>query len=263
MPLVCLEKGRISRLTLNHPESRNAMSEEMAAEFAAAVNELKASSETRVVILSGAGEAFSAGGHLTMLEEKTRLSPEENERKMLEFYEAFLSIQQIPVPVIAALNGHAIGAACCLSLACDIRVAVREAKLGLNFVALGLHPGMGASYFLPRLVGPALSAELLYSGSIVTAEEALRMCLVNRVCSAAEFHGEVDKLAARIAGNGPKAIRELKENLRAAPFQSLDQEGALAQALAREAKAQAGNYAGAEFREGITAAREKRTPDFK
>jgi enoyl-CoA hydratase len=232
------------------------MSEEMAGEFSSIVSKLKSDPQVRVVVLTGAGEAFSGGGHLSMLEEKTRLSLEENERKMLDFYHAFLSIRELPVPVIAAINGHAVGAGCCLALACDVRIAAQEAKLGMNFVALGLHPGMAATYFLPRLVGPAVTAELLYAGNIITADEALRIGLVNRVSSGPEFQGEVEKLSAKIAANGPRSIRELRESLAMSPSRTLEE------CLKREAKAQAGNYIGEEFREGITAAREKRPAKF-
>jgi enoyl-CoA hydratase len=241
-------------ITLNDPGSRNAMSEAMAEEFRGAVERLKLEEGIRVVILTGAGEVFSGGGHLAMLEEKTRLSVEENEQKMLEFYRSFLSVCDLPVPTIAALNGHAIGAGCCLSLACDIRIAAEGAKLGFNFLALGLHPGMGATYFLPRIIGPAKAAELLYSAAIISAKEAFELGMVNRVVRRDLLGQAVGDLAKRIASNGPCATRELKQSLR--------QAGELDEALAREAQVQANNYVGREFLEGISAARERRTPVF-
>ena len=256
MALVDLNLGRISSLTLNDPATRNAMSEEMAREFLAAIQQLKGSKEARVLILSGAGEAFSAGGHLAMLEAKTKLSKEDNRVRMLEFYHSFLSVTSLEIPVIAAINGHAIGAGCCLSLAADIRIAAKEAKLGFNFVTLGLHPGMGATYFVPKLVGPSLATELLYSGSIISSETALSMKLVNQVCSVGEVLAKANQLAEKIAANGPQSIRELKKNLSFGMKQQLEL------ALEREAEAQAADYVGPEFLEGIRAAQEKRKAQF-
>src|SRR5262249_10307005 len=155
---------------LDDPEARNAMGEEMAAQFLRAAGELKNDRSVRVVVLTGRGRAFSGGGNLDMLETKTRIAKEENQRLMREVYRSFISILEIDVPVIAAVNGHAIGAGLCLALACDLRIASADAKLGLNFVHLGLHPGMGATYFVPRLVGDARAAELLYSGATISAE---------------------------------------------------------------------------------------------
>ncbi len=256
MPLVEIVNGPITRLVLSEPATRNAMSEAMAAEFQAAVREIAKDSETRVVVLTGSGEAFSGGGHLSMLEEKTRLSKEENRLKMLEFYSSFLCITELKVPVIAALNGHAIGAACCLSLAADIRIAAAGAKLGFNFVALGLHPGMGATYFLPRLIGPSKAAELLYTASIITAERALELGLVSEVVPLSDLEARVQEVAKKISSNGPSALRELKTTL------CLDQKAELQKALEREAEMQSGDYLSAEFLEGITAAKEKRKPQF-
>jgi len=256
MALIDLKLAQVAQITLSDVETRNAMSEAMASEFLVAVKKIKARPDVRVVILTGAGEAFSAGGHLSMLEAKTRLSVAENRAKMLEFYHSFLSITGLEIPVIAAINGHAIGAGCCLALASDIRIAASEAKLGFNFVSLGLHPGMGATYFLPRLVGPSLARELLFSGSIISAETAASLRLVNQIYPAVDVLAKAQELAEKIASNGPRAIRELKKNLNIGMLEGLES------ALQLEAEAQAEDYVGAEFLEGIQAAKEKRKPKF-
>lgn len=256
MALVEIRLGEVTTVTLNDPSTRNAMSEAMAAEFSAAMAKISADKTVRVVILTGAGEAFSSGGNLSMLEEKTKLSLEENERKMREFYSSFLSIFELSVPTIAAINGHAVGAGCCLSLACDLRIAVIEAKIGLNFVALGLHPGMGATFFVPRLVGPAKAAEMLYSASILSASEAENVGLINHVCDRSQFAQKVEELAKIISFNGPQSIKELKESL------SRDLHKELKSCLEREARMQAHDYVGKEFLEGVTAAKEKRRAKF-
>ncbi len=246
----------IVQILLNDAESRNAMSEQMADRFQQVVGEVAADRAVRAVVLTGAGKAFSGGGHLQMLQEKTKLSVERNRELMEQFYESFLSVRKIPVPVIAAINGHAMGAALCLALACDIRIAVTEAKLGLNFVHLGLHPGMGATYLVPRLVGPARAAELLFGGRVVGAEEAARIGLINEAVPASDFSARVESVARAIAQAGPQAVRELKRSLAEAEGQSL---GAC---LKREAHCQSLDYVGSEFLEGISAALEKRAPKF-
>jgi enoyl-CoA hydratase len=254
--LTPLQAG-IYELLLNDPQSRNAMSERMAAEFYAKISELRDNRALRVLILTGAGTAFSGGGHLDMLFEKTKLTREKNREMMEQFYRQFLSIRDLDVPVIAQINGHAVGAGLCLAMACDIRIAVKEAKLGLNFVQLGLHPGMGASYFLPRLVGPARAAELLFAGKTINAETAEHIGLVNQAVDAADLSSTVLQLATAIGGAGPEAVRGLKASLR------LSEQLPLAECLRREAGCQARNYISAEFLEGITAAKEKRKAKFQ
>lgn len=243
----------IGYLTLDDPSTKNAMSEAMATEFHAAVQALQRQQELRVLILRGAGEAFSAGGHLEMLQAKTALSPAENESGMQSFYANFLSIMSLEVPTIAAINGHAIGAGLCVALACDMRVAVKRAKLGLNFVQLGLHPGMGATYLVPRLVGPAKAAELLFAGKVIGAEEACAIGMVNEVADDSTFATSVAALAQKIASAGTQAVRELKTTLRTSSSSSLQD------CLDREAYCQSLDYASAEFNERIANARAKRS----
>lgn len=250
-----LERG-VFQLLLNDPDSRNAMSEAMSDEFRSCVSAIRSKSSARVVILRGAGRAFSGGGHLDMLLEKTKLDPRENRKLMEVFYYNFLSLLDIEVPVIAAINGHAVGAGLCIAMACDFRIARAGAKLGANFVRLGLHPGMAATYFLPRLVGPARAAELLYTGRILSAEEAEQIGLVNTVAAENAFDERVLDTARQIASAGPEAVRELKLSLRGS------ERATLREALQREADCQARNYAGQEFLEGIKAAKEKRPANF-
>ncbi len=233
----------IVRLLFNDPATRNAMSEAMAEQFAVAIGQLCVRDDLRVVVLSGAGKAFSAGGHLDMLEKKIAQDEKRNRAEMREFYEQFLCIRDLPVPTVAAINGHAMGAGLCVALCCDVRIARSGSKLGLNFVRLGLHPGMGVTYTLPRIVGPAKAAELLYAGSVLSAEDALEIGLVNRC-------------ADSVATAGPQAVRMLKRTLKATT------QGTLSECLEYEALAQARDYLGDEFKEGITAAKERRKPRF-
>src|SRR3990172_6814930 len=188
-PLVRIEReGAVAVATLNDPERLNAMTEAMGQALSAAVAALSRDDSVRAVVLTGAGRAFSAGGDLEMIEGMARAgsaSPggdvrRDNEAFMGRFYRLFLTLRALPQPTVAAVNGPAIGAGCCVALACDMRLAAREAKLGLNFVRLRLHPGMAPPWTLPRLLGPAHAAELLYGGRLLDGSEAERIGLVNR-----------------------------------------------------------------------------------
>ncbi len=245
----------IATLTLNDQDNLNAMSEEMAQEFSAAVAALRNDAAVRAVILTGAGKAFSAGGHLAMLEAKRAKSGEVNRVGMQTFYDAFLCILNLKVPLIAALNGAAVGAGLCLACACDVRVASVDAKLGFTFLKLGLHPGMGATFLVPRIVGRSMATELLLTSRVINANEALRIGLVSRVCPKESVLQEAHTIAYEMISCGPEASAQLLETMRC------DMSN-LSNALTREALCQSINYAGAEFAEGLAAVKEKRSPNF-
>ncbi len=232
------------------------MSEEMANEFKAEVATVKAAGTARVIILTGAGKSFSAGGHLEMLDAKRSKTSEQNRLGMLAFYDSFLSILSLNVPVIAALQGAAVGAGLCLACACDIRIATSDAKLGFTFLKLGLHPGMGGTFLLPRVVGNSMATELLLTGRIITAEEALRIGLVSRIVPREKLLDEANIIAQEMLSCGPEASAQLLRTMRA-------DLAALPAALEHEARCQSINYASAEFAEGISAIREKRAARFK
>ncbi len=262
--LVLLERdGAVSTLVLNDPERRNAMSAAMGEAFAARIAEL-ATEPPRVVIVTGAGGAFAAGGDLAMIQDRAdraAASPERARREvgdvMRSFYRLFLSVRDLPCPTIAAVNGAAVGAGLCLALACDVRVASRTARLGLNFTALGLHPGMGATWTLPRLVGPARAAELLYSARLIGGEEAASIGLVNRAVPADEVMAVARELAAEFAATAPGANRAVKRALARSAWASLEDQ------LGFEAEEQAATLATRDAREGLAAARERRGPRFE
>lgn len=245
----------IATLTLNDPQRRNAMGSEMASAFARRISELRQESGLRGVIVTGAGTAFAAGGDLEMLRQKAALDQETNRTAMLEFYRDFLGILDLPVPIIAAVNGHAIGAGFCLALACEARVVSADAKLGLTFTRLGLHPGMGATYFLPRIAGLAVANDLLISGRVVDAAEAHSLGLVNHIVASNEVITRANEFAESFLTTGPEAVRGVLQTLRPTAEQ-------LAAALEREASEQGRNYASQEFLEGVAAAIEKRSPRF-
>jgi len=255
--------GDVATLHFNDPDHLNAMTREMGEAFRARVGSLASDESLRAVVLTGEGRAFSAGGDLDMLELQANRGAAEPGRAwrgirddMSTFYRLFLSIRDIPCPTIAAVNGHAIGAGFCVALGCDFRYVAAEAKLGLNFTRVGVHPGMGATWTLPRIVGPALAAELLFTSRMIDGEEAGRIGLANRVLPQAEILETTRAVAAEIAENAPLAVRAVKQALRRTENASIEDQ------LQFEASEQAKNFESADAREGIAAIREKRAPRF-
>jgi enoyl-CoA hydratase/carnithine racemase len=265
-PLVVLERDAdVAILTFNDPSRRNAMTEAMGHAIAESVNALLGDDSLRAVVLTGAGHAFSAGGDLDMVENMARKGSsnpgDETRRELSEFmrrfYGLYLCVRELPCPTIAAVNGAAIGAGLCVALACDTRIAARDAKMGLNFTRLGIHPGMGATWTLPRIVGPARAAELLFMGRILDGAEAERIGLVNRAVDAEAVLPEALEMARSIAQSAPIAVRGTKRAL----ARSLDSD--LAGQLDFEAYQQACCYETADLGEGLAASRAKRTPRFR
>jgi enoyl-CoA hydratase len=249
----------IAVLTLDDPERRNAMTAAMGDDLAARAAELMHDTELRVVVLTGSPPAFSAGGDLGMLEdlaERTREEGYDAADTMEAFYRRFLTVRELPVPVVAAVNGHAIGAGLCVALACDLRIVADDAKVGLNFARLGLHPGMGGSWFLPRLLGAQRAADWLYTGRLVTGTDATAQGLALRSVPAADVLPSALALAGEIAAASPTVVRQLKRNLAAVEHRDLDE------ALLVEARAQAVSYGTDDLLEGLAAARERREPHF-
>jgi enoyl-CoA hydratase len=256
--LVTLEiRDAVATLTLNRPDVRNAMTAEMGRCVEATVARVNAMADVRAVVVTGAGRAFSAGGDLDSLAKDAGLGDAgDGLGGGANFYSLYLSIGRLAVPSIAAINGHAIGAGLCFALACDLRVMHDQAKVGMTFVKIGIHPGMAATWNLPRIVGPSHAADLLYTGRLVDAHEALSMGLVNRVAGDDSFRATVDDLARSIAANGPVAVRALKQTLRGSATRTIDD------AIVREAEAQAMTFKTTDAREGISAIKAKREPRF-
>ncbi len=256
---VTVEDDGIATLLLNDPESRNAMSPDMGIEMVAAVKQLRSNPDVRVVLVTGAGRSFSAGGNLAMLARDAGLSAEgpSMEGSPKDFYSRFLSIRRLEVPTIAVINGHAIGAGLCFALGCDIRIAAREAKMGMTFTRLGIHPGMGATYSLPRLVGSAVACELLFGGRVFDAVEAARLGIVNRVVNRDDLAEAARQLATEIATAGPIAVKLAKRAIYQGLSHSLDD------ALELESLQQSITFGTDDAKEGIRAIMDKRDPVFR
>lgn len=179
--MVIEKQGHVAIMKLNRPKVLNAMTVALGEGFSAAVEELKercANEDIRAVVVTGNGKAFSAGGDLQFLRDRHYDTPANNAPIMRAFYERFLCVRTLPVPVIAAINGPAVGAGLCFALACDIRIASAKAKLGLTFTGLNLHPGMASTHFLPLIVGPQIASEMLLTGKLYSGTEAARKGVV-------------------------------------------------------------------------------------
>jgi enoyl-CoA hydratase len=247
----------VAVLTLDNPDLRNAMSDEMTSSWVSVVAELAADRSLRAVVVTGAGSAFCSGGNTSWIAGEPDATVDELRSRMLPFYRAWLSIRSLEVPTIAAVNGAAIGAGLCLALACDLRYAASGAKLGVPFVKLGMHAGMGGTFLLPEVVGEAQARDLLLTGRVVDADEALRIGLVSRVLDPETFLDDVLEIAAGIAATAPIASRLTKLALLDGGHSDLET------ALQWEAMAQPVTLATEDLQEGIRAAKEKRQPEFR
>ena len=264
-PLLLVERdGPVAVLTLNRAKQLNALSVQLRVDIVRTIREMSASNDVRAIVLTGNGRAFSAGGDLDMLRAKSaegRAEPGIARRpirnSMHAFYKLFLSVRDLACPTIAAINGPAIGAGLCVALACDLRIVSKSATLGLNFTKLDLHPGMGATWTLPRLVGPALAAELLYTSRMFKGEEAAAMGLANRAVEVEAVLSEARSVADAIAGCGPTSVRGTKRALARSMNATLDDQ------LVFEASEQAICFEGDDALEGINAAVERREPGFQ
>ena len=255
--IILESKDGIMLLKLNDPESLNPMSYEMGLEFQDAVEKINQDAAIRGLVITGSGRAFSAGGNIKALEERTRTPASrlfENGRK---YYMSFLSLRKLKIPIIAAVNGHALGAGACLAIACDIRIASDRAQLGFPFVRIGMHPGMGATYFLPRIVGMAKAYELLTTCESIDAAEARRIGLISYMVPAEELIPVALRLARKIASMPLLTIKMVKDSL----YAHLETD--LETAVAREAANQAITFTTEDIKEGIAALMQKRSPQFK
>jgi len=212
----------VATITLNRPEARNAYSDQMVDELIEALDRAHEQQSVHVILLTGAGSTFAAGGDLKAMKERSGMFSGDSVELRDQYREG---IQRVPrrfetleKPVVAAVNGPAIGAGLDLSLMCDIRVASDEAKFGSTFARVGLIPGDGGAYLLQRVVGFAKAAELMLTAKIIGAEEALEIGLVNDVVAPEEVLPEARRTAEQIASLPPKAVRLAK----AALYQSVD-----------------------------------------
>ena len=250
-----LQSG-VARLTLDRPDVMNALSFDTLARLGELVDQLKGDKAVRVVILTGAGErAFCAGADL---KERVGFTEEQTLAFVTRIGDTFSALAALPQPVIAAINGVAYGGGLELALACDLRVAVAGARMGLTETSLAIIPGAGGTQRLPQIVGTARAKELIFCSRRLDADEALAMGLVNRVAPQGELMSVAQELADSIAANGPLAVRAAKEAIDGGN-DGLD----MATALLKERQIYLDRVLPSSDRlEALAAFREKRPPQF-
>jgi 2-(1,2-epoxy-1,2-dihydrophenyl)acetyl-CoA isomerase len=251
-------QGSVTTLVMNRPDRLNALNNELSTALNEALKRLANDASVHVVVLTGAGRAFCAGGDLGAIGkgrergDSTELAP-----ILRSGMQAVLNLRTMPQPVIAAVNGPAAGAGMNLALACDIRLAVDGAVFGQNFAKVGLFPDYGGTYFLPQLVGPSVAAEMFYTGEMIDAATAHRLGIINHLFPAEHFEASVTACAKKIAEGPQLAIRAVKQAI----FHREEPE--LREALEREVEAQLKCFHSHDCLEGIRAFMEKRQPKFQ
>ncbi len=244
---------RVTVVTLRRPEALNALSTAVLAELDAVIGELETIEASDAVILTGEGKAFVAGADIA---EMQGFSAEEG-RAFGEFgARVFRRLERLKKPVIAAVNGFALGGGCELAMACDLRIASDKAKFGQPEVGLGITPGFSGTQRLPRLVGIAKAKELIYTGDIIKADEALAIGLVSKVVPAEDLMSACHELARRMVKNAPRAVAHAKAAIQRGMETDLDTGIALEHGLFGLC------FATADQKEGMGAFLEKRTPVF-
>lgn len=256
--LVSSVEGAVATLTLNRPEVLNALSTDMARAGIAALRRLCDDDAVRVVVVTGAGSAFSAGGDVGTMRalQEGRTAFRETLRDQVLAHEFVRLLHDMPMITVAAVNGPAFGAGLSIALAADLRIASDAARFGTAFASVGLDGDLGISWSLAKLVGEAKAKELMLLPSQIDAAEALRLGLVNFVAYEASFAAETARLAARLASGPVNAMRFIKQNINAAHGERF------ADTLEREASSHVSLMNDPDFAEGVAAFLEKRKPRF-
>jgi 3-hydroxypropionyl-coenzyme A dehydratase len=254
METISLErKDGVVKLILNRPDKLNAINPTMLQELGAILSNLIEDDSVKVLVVTGAGRAFCAGADVN---EFTKLTPSSALKFSRNGKEIMRSIENFPVPTVAAINGYALGGGLELALSCDIRIASSAAQLGLPEINLGIFPGFGGTVRLPRLIGKAKALELMYTGDRVSAEEAMRLGLVNRMVQSEKFEEEVTAFTSKLASKSPAILRLLKASVNASSNSS-EEVGSEVESLAW-----ASAFSTDDQKEGVKAFLERREPKF-
>jgi enoyl-CoA hydratase/carnithine racemase len=254
------KQGRVVIACLNRPEKKNAQSEEMLDMLCEALKSANTDPEVSCFVLTGAGDAFCAGGDLGRRGNERKEAPtplERMDRLHVISHKVARAVEEFEKPLIAAVNGAAVGAGMDMALMCDIRFAAKSARFAEAYIRVGLIPGNGGCYFLPRIVGIARALELLWTGEFVSADAALEMGIVSRVYEDDQLMAETLSFAHRLAEGPPIQQREIKKLL----YQSLhtDLRTSLRAVSAHMAVVQSTE----DYKEAVSAYKERRTPVFQ
>ena len=245
--------NHVATITINRPDKRNALNAAVRRELIEALDRLRDDAETRVVVITGAGDkAFIAGADITEFAERTPVE----QRAVMAERRIFDEVADFPKPVIAMINGFALGGGCELALACDLRIAAKSAKLGQPEIKLGIIPGGGGTQRLPRLVGPGNAMRLILTGELINAEEAARLGLVDVLTEDGDLKTRTLEIANAMAAHSPLTLRLAKTAVRAS------EEMPLGSGLAFERELFITAFGSSDKREGVAAFLEKRPPNF-
>ncbi|MCZ8237970.1 MAG: enoyl-CoA hydratase/isomerase family protein [Leptospiraceae bacterium] len=240
---------------LNNPSSKNSMTWAMGELFQNQMNKLSVlKRKPKVIILSGKNDVFCAGGDLNLLRSFSTKTFSQNRKGMRTFYNFFLSVRKVPIPILCVAKGHAIGAGLALPLACDLRIFSNEGKYSFNFVKLGIHPGMGSSYTTPELIGKSKANRMLFLAETINGIQAAEWGLCDYSFPKEVIMEEAKKIADGICEAAPLAMQELKKNSYS--------DKALQKALKMESESQARNFISKDFKETMASIVEKRKPIF-
>ncbi len=261
-------RDNILYVTFNRPAVFNAMTVEMGEKFEELVKYTQESVKAenpedvvKCVIFSGAGKAFSAGGDRDFLFARHHDKPVNNMAEMTKFYRRFLTVRDIPVPTIAAINGPCVGAGACFTLACDLRIALDTAKIGFIFTKIGLHPGLGATHFLPKLIGHQAAAKLLLTGETINGKKAESLGLVGECITSTNDIEQDNKLVLERATEIAKQMSDVHCTASYTLLRTLRAQlgVGLESALLREADAQAACYNEQYYHDAVVASISKNT----
>lgn len=251
------EAGGVATLTLSRPEKLNALSVRLGEEMCEALAALAKSSSARVLVVTGAGRMFSAGGDLSSMDQVAG-DAASIDRSVRIYCEVVRRLRELPLPAVAKLNGDVFGGSLGIAMACDFRLAREGARFGFVFTRVGLSGAdAGVSYLLPRLVGVGKAVELLFLGETIDAADAARIGLIHQVVPAGELDGTTDAIVRRLAAGPPLALRHTKRAL----YDGLTRD--IATDFEYEACVQALCFQSEDHREGLRAFRDKRAPVFR
>ena len=247
----------VATITMNRPDKRNAFTDDMLRRWIAMLDECQDRVDVNAIVITGAGSAFSSGGDVGRMEEKAARGPIGVKRDLSEITQALpRKMSEVDKPLIAAVNGAATGGGLDVALMCDIRLASDTARFAQTYAKLGLFPGAGGAFFLPRVVGTARALELLWTSRFIDAREALEIGLVNHVYPDSEFRARVRDFADSIAQAAPLSVRTIKRAL----YQGLDMD--LRSHLDQASSHLAMIRTSKDHLEAVAAFKEKRKPKF-
>ena len=248
----------VAIITLNAPDKLNSLSWKMMREITRACDEIEGGGKARVVVITGAGRAFCAGADLEDLQKTVSLKPAQREPNLKAWFKLVWRIKSVELPTIAAVNGAALGGGFALAIACDIRIAADDAKVGSVFVQRGASSAdMGMSWVLPRIVGAGWAAELMFTGDIIDAAKGERIGLFNRVVPRDQLMQATMELASKLAAGPPLGLKFTKRALNRSVWEGLQSQ------LEYESATQTLTFFSEDFQEGVKSFYEKRKPVFR